>query len=76
LPELYYSAGIPEYWLIDALENEIDFEVFVRGPSEYEAVKAAEGWHRSPTFGREFRLERTRNPIGVWQYRLQVRLPQ
>lgn len=75
LPKLYWRAGISEYWLVDALEDEIDFEVFARGATEYEAVGSADGWQRSPTFGREFRIERYRNPIGIWQYRLQVRKP-
>jgi len=75
LPKLYHRAGISEYWLIDALDDEIDFEIFQHGTTKYEALVPVDGWHRSPVFGREFRLDRFRNPIGIWQYRLEVRKP-
>jgi Uma2 family endonuclease len=69
----YHRARIPEYWLIDAREEEIGFQILVYRRSGYVAVPARDDWHRSRVFGRSFRLERQRNQVGRWQYKLLVR---
>jgi Uma2 family endonuclease len=69
----YFRAGIPEYWLIDARGEEIDFKILVRGPRRYVAVPEQNGWFASPLFGRDFRFERSRNRVGRWKYTLHVR---
>ncbi len=76
LPELYHRAAIPEYWLIDARGDEIEFDVFLYSESGYTPVVPAGGWRNSPAFARRFRLERFRNPIGLWDYRLLSQLPE
>lgn len=73
LPELYFRAGIPEYWLFDARKDELSFEILARGAKGYEAVPDREGWLASRVLDREVRLERTQDPIGLWQYRLLAR---
>lgn len=73
LRELYYLAGIPEYWIIDARGPNILFQVLVRGETEYVAVAPRNGWVRSQVFGRRFRLTRTRGRLNRWRYRLEVR---
>ena len=73
LPILYYCAGIPEYWLIDALEAEIDFQVFRREKKAYGPVEAQRGWLPSQVFGRRFKLVRERDEDGDWQYDLKVK---
>jgi Uma2 family endonuclease len=73
LPELYHRAGIPEYWLIDARDDEeIKFDVLNHTPSGYTPAPDESGWRRSAAFGRKVRLERSRNPLGIWQFRLLV----
>jgi Uma2 family endonuclease len=74
LPDLYYRAGIPEYWLIDALGVEIDFKLLRRGPRNYIAVEPHRGWLHSPLFGRSFKLLRDRDEDGDWQYELKSKI--
>src|SRR5262249_35359154 len=58
LRELYYAAGIPEYWLVDARQTPPLFEILRRGARGYVAVRARAGWLKSAVFGRAFRLRR------------------
>ena len=39
----YLRAGIPEYWLIDARGDDIDFQILVRQPRRYVQVPADQG---------------------------------
>ena len=73
LRNAYHRAGIPEYWLVNALEKELQFEVLVHKPNAYVAVESKAGWRRSPVFGRRFKLTRELNRIGDWSYTLSVR---
>lgn len=75
LPETYHRAGIPEYWLFDARLDDLSFQLFRRSDDGYEPAPARDGWLLSHVFGREFRLDRTQDPIGLWQYRLEIRNP-
>lgn len=70
----YFLAGIPEYWVIDARGDDLVFEVLTPAAAEYQPREPAEsGWLRSAVFGREFRLTRARDRIGLWEYTLHVR---
>jgi Uma2 family endonuclease len=69
----YHRAGIPEYWLIDARGEEIDFQILVHRKTDYVAVTAQRGWLKSRVFGGEFRLLRRRGELGLWEYTLQTR---
>lgn len=69
----YHRAGIPEYWLIDARGEEIIFQILQRRKTGYAATPNRDGWQRSRTFGRSFRLRRERNRLGQWEYTLDVR---
>ena len=74
LREAYFNAGIPEYWLIDARGEAIDFKLLVPGDGGYiEAPSDDEGWRRSPIFEREFHLSRDRDRVNRWRYHLQHR---
>jgi Uma2 family endonuclease len=73
LPSAYYRAGVREYWLIDARDETLRFTVFTRGDGAFVEVPAKDDWAPSEVFGCEFRLERERNRIGVWTYRLHAR---
>jgi len=71
LRQQYYRAGIPEYWLIDARGNQIDFEILVRGVDDYiPVVPDAENFRRSPVFDTRFLLERQLDRLGEFEYRL------
>jgi len=72
LRDAYFLAGIPEYWLVDALGEEIDFQILVPGKSDYVAAQSQDGWLASPTFACSFRLTREKGDDGFWQYTLHV----
>lgn len=72
LREAYYRAGIREYWLVDALGEEIEFQILVPGDKEYVAVKSEDGWLASPTFEKSLRLERETDADGFLEYTLHM----
>jgi Uma2 family endonuclease len=71
LPERYFAAGVREYWIVDARAGEIEFDLFVRGETEFLAIEPdADGYRRSPVLGAGFRMERTENSRGINRYEL------
>jgi Uma2 family endonuclease len=73
LREAYHRAGIPEYWLIDARGDEINFTILLHRKAGYVAAQVKEGWQRSKVFGRDFRLTRQQDEFGLWEYTLAIR---
>jgi Uma2 family endonuclease len=74
LRDLYYRAGVDEYWLVDARGEEPVLEILRRGPRGYvNARHQAGGWVRSQVFGRAFRLIRADGPDGNPQFTLEHR---
>jgi Uma2 family endonuclease len=71
----YHAAGIPEYWVIDAQEEDdrVVFEILRHTPGGYEPVVARDGWLASGVLSREFRLDRSQDPVIFWRYLLHVR---
>jgi Uma2 family endonuclease len=69
----YHVAKIPEYWLVDARGENIDFQIVEWRKNGYLPVAVDGGWQASRVFGREFQLVRKRNRRGAWQYTLLVR---
>lgn len=69
----YFVAGIREYWLIDARGDAISFQILKRGRNGFNPVSPQGGWRRSPVFGRRFRLDRKRHPLGPLIYTLHVK---
>jgi Uma2 family endonuclease len=75
LRDRYHRAGIPEYWLIDARGEAIDFQLLRHGPRGYTAARPRGGWLVSPVLGRRVKLTRRRGRMNLWQYTLQIREP-
>jgi Uma2 family endonuclease len=73
LMELYWKAGIPEFWLVDARQDPPRFDIFKHSAKRYVAVKKQGGWLRSAVFGQEFQLIRDRDELGEPQFILNVR---
>jgi Uma2 family endonuclease len=72
--DLYWRAGVSEYWLVDAREEAVAFTIFKRGRKGYVAVRHQKGgWLKSNVFGRSFRLTQSTDPLGGPQYTLEVR---
>ena len=73
LRHAYHKAGVPEYWLIDARGEEIDFLILVWQENGYVAAEDQDGWRHSPVFDCQFQLTRRRNRVGNWRYELSRR---
>jgi Uma2 family endonuclease len=73
LHDAYHRAGVPEYWLIDARGEEIDFQILRWRKKGYVVAPVRDGWQKSRVFRREFRLLRQRDDLGLWEYTLAVR---
>lgn len=73
LRESYFKAGVPEYWLIDARGDEIDFQILTRGENGFGPVQPDDtGYRQSPVFGCTFLLSRSLNPVGGYRYQLDL----
>ncbi len=74
LPPAYFAGGVTELWRIDARGEQVQFEVFRRGESEFEpAEEDAEGYRYSAVLDRWYRLDRHRKPHGRLAYDLRER---
>lgn len=69
----YHRARIPEYWLVSGLGDQIDFRILERRERRYVPVRPEDDRHRSRVLNARFRIERQRDPLGYWQYRLRVK---
>jgi Uma2 family endonuclease len=74
LREAYYDAGIPEYWLVDARGDAIEFHIYKRGAKRYSVTKTQPGgWAKSAAFGKSFRLVRGTDATGNPEFTLEVK---
>jgi Uma2 family endonuclease len=73
LLEAYWTAGIPEYWLIDARKSPPRFDIYRHTTDGYVAARRREGWTKSGVFGRQFRFVETKDRSGDPAYSLQVK---
>jgi Uma2 family endonuclease len=73
LREKYHRAGIPEYWLINALGDELDFQVLHHQHDGYVAEPERDGWLHSHVFGIDVRLVRAQDELDTWQYTLEIK---
>jgi Uma2 family endonuclease len=73
LRDAYFHAGVTEYWIIDALHEEIEFQILIPSQGQYQAVESHDGWLASPTFGCSFLLSSKIDKNGFLHYQLQVR---
>ncbi len=73
LRDLYWRAGIPEYWLIDQRRKDLVFDILRRGPKGYFPARKAGGWVKSSVFGKSFRLSRENDAMELAIYSLHFR---
>jgi Uma2 family endonuclease len=71
--EMYESSGVPEYWLIDVRGKAIRFEICCHVDGVYAATTKTDGWIRSIVFAHEFRVTKTKNPLGKPRFALEAR---
>lgn len=69
LRDLYWRAGVQEYWLADPRGDprgdDLIFDILKRGRNGYAAVRKQAGWLKSSVFGKSFRLTRRHNEVGI-----------
>ncbi len=70
----YDEGGVDEYWLVDAREAELSFQIYSRGPARFEpAATDDNGCQRSEVFDTWYRFTRHRDRHGLWRYDLEER---
>lgn len=73
LPVAYYQAGVREYWIVDALGDELRFQVHGRGRKGFSARRVdGTGFHRSDVLDRRVRFTRRQTPQGFFAYQLLI----
>lgn len=72
LRDAYCAAGIPEYWTIDARGESVRFQILAWTEDGYVASSAPEEPQTSRVLRRRFRIERSVNRLGRWEYRLLI----
>jgi Uma2 family endonuclease len=73
LRQLYWEAGIREYWLVDARHEPLAFDILRHTPKGYVATRKQAGWIKSAVFGKSFRLTQQADEFGNPVYTLAVR---
>lgn len=73
LREDYFTAGVREYWLVDARKNPPKFDILRRNSTGFVNPRKQDGWAKSLVFGKAFRLVRTTDALGTPTFRLEVR---
>lgn len=68
LRNLYWRAGIPEYWLVDARKTPVQFDILRWSERGYSATRRRQGWLKSKVFGRSFLLETKSDRLGHPQF--------
>ena len=71
--DIYWRAGIPEYWLVDAREDRLHFDILRHGSGGYVAARKQASWIKSRVFGKSFRLTRHVDDVGNPDYTLSAR---
>ncbi|MBC8869246.1 MAG: hypothetical protein H8E44_07500 [Planctomycetes bacterium] len=69
---LYWQADIPEYWLVDARGDRLQFDILRRHPDGYVPTRKQRGWLESAVFGKSFRLSSRPDELGHPEYTLSV----
>lgn len=73
LRKAYWQAGIREYWLVDARQEPIRFDIFRRTAKGYTATRKQDGWLKSAVFGKSFQLTQRAGALGHPEYTLAIR---
>ena len=73
LRQAYWEAGIREYWLVDARNEPLSFDILRHTVKGYVPTRPHDGWIKSKVFGKSFRLMRTTDSFGDPCFTLEVR---
>ena len=64
LRDLYWQAGIPEYWLVDARGQNPEFQILRHTTEGYQAAESTNEGVLSSVFNTSFRLRQQVDPLG------------
>jgi Uma2 family endonuclease len=70
LRDLYWRAGVREYWLADPRGDEPTLDILKHGAKGYAAARKSGGWVKSSVFGKSFRLTCRDDALGIPIYDL------
>jgi hypothetical protein len=73
LRQAYWEAGIREYWLVDARNQAVAFEILRYSARGYVSTTKSQGWLKSTVFHKSFRLVHKTNSLGYPEYTLKIR---
>ncbi len=73
LKRLYAKSGVREYWLVDARGSDPRFEIWCLHDGAYQAAVSEDGWLTSAVFGKAFKLQQDKDPLGHPSFQLLVR---
>jgi Uma2 family endonuclease len=73
LRQAYWQAGIREYWLVDARQEPVRFDILRRTAKGYTATRKQDGWLKSVVFGKSFQFTSRLNALGHSEYMLAIR---
>jgi len=74
LPDVYWRAGSPEYWLVDARGDEPTFDILRHSSNGYVETQRRSRWLRSEVLGVSFGLTRQTDSLGHSAFTLQVQV--
>jgi Uma2 family endonuclease len=73
LRELYWRAGIREYWIVDARDERLTFDILRHTANGYVTTRKQGGWMKSAVFGKSFRRMRKTDEEGSPEFALEIR---
>lgn len=73
LRELYWRAGVKEYWIAEPRRDNLSFEILKHGAKGFFTARKHADWTSSAVFGKSFRLTRSNDALGYPVYTLAVR---
>jgi len=73
LKELYWRSGVPEYWLIDARDEALKFNILKRSVTGYISSRKTQDWVKSTVLNISVRLLRREKSHGLHGYKLELR---
>jgi len=73
LRELYWKAGVREYWLVDARKQGLTFTILRHTARGFVATPSRDGWLKSAVFGKSFRLTRAADELDHPTFALELR---
>jgi len=72
LREAYWAAGVKEYWLVDARDGGLQFDILRHTQRGFQSVRKHGGWVKSAVFGKSFRLLCAATRHGRPEYSLEI----